>query len=113
MRIVKEDTVFLYQVDDILDFLDSDVDIYFYKNEFYIKIADYVIYNDKDVEKLEVSFKKILEEIWRGICICFKKNCANIIILIMMPPTYIWAGIRGNVPLSGPQGLCRTDILKR
>ena len=43
----------------------------------------------------------------------FKKNCANIIILIMMPPTYVWAGIRGNVPLSGPQGLCRTDILKR
>jgi len=37
------------------------------KNEFYIKIADYVIYNDKDVEKLEVSFKKILEEIWKKV----------------------------------------------
>lgn len=35
------------------------------KNEFYIKNADYVIYNDKDVEKLEISFKKILEEIWK------------------------------------------------
>lgn len=40
MRIVKEDTVFLYQVEDILDFLESDVDIYFYKNEFYIKNND-------------------------------------------------------------------------
>lgn len=37
------------------------------KNEFYIKIADYVIYNDKDVEKLGVSFKKILEEIWKKV----------------------------------------------
>ena len=35
------------------------------KNEFYIKNADYVIYNDKDVEKLEISFKKILEEVWK------------------------------------------------
>lgn len=35
------------------------------KNEFYIKNADYVIYNDKDVEKLEISFKEILEEIWK------------------------------------------------
>ena len=35
------------------------------KNEFYIKNADYVIYNDKDVEKLEISFKEISEEIWK------------------------------------------------
>lgn len=37
MRIVKEDTIFLYKVEDILDFLELPVDIYFYKNEFYIK----------------------------------------------------------------------------
>lgn len=37
MRILKEDTVFLYKVDDILEFLPLNVDIYFYKNEFYVK----------------------------------------------------------------------------
>ena len=37
MRILKEYTVFLYKVDDILDFLPLNVDIYFYKNEFYVK----------------------------------------------------------------------------
>ncbi len=56
MRIVKEDTVFLYQVDDILDFLDSDVDIYFYKNEFYIKNN-----NPKKVYNL-YEFGKIIYE---------------------------------------------------
>lgn len=37
MRIIKEDTIFLYKVDDIVDFLNLPVDIYFYKGEFYIK----------------------------------------------------------------------------
>ena len=37
MRIVKEDTVFLYQVDDILDFLNLNMEIYQYQNKFYIK----------------------------------------------------------------------------
>lgn len=37
MRIMKEDTCFLYQVDDILDFLNLNVDIYQYQNQFYIK----------------------------------------------------------------------------
>lgn len=37
MRILKEDTVFLYKVEDVLDFLNLPVDIYFYKDEFYIK----------------------------------------------------------------------------
>lgn len=56
MRIVKEDTVFLYQVEDILDFLESDVDIYFYKNEFYIKNN-----NQKKVYNL-YEFGKIIYE---------------------------------------------------
>lgn len=37
MRITKEDTVFLYEVDDILDFLNKDLEIYQYQNKFYIK----------------------------------------------------------------------------
>ena len=32
------------------------------KDEFYIKNANYVIYNNKDIKDLEESFKKILEE---------------------------------------------------
>lgn len=32
-------------------------------DEYYIRKADFVIYNDKDVENLEKSFEKILEEI--------------------------------------------------
>ena len=56
MRIVKEDTVFFYYLNDILDFLDSDVDIYFYKNEFYIKNN-----NPKKVYNL-YEFGKIIYE---------------------------------------------------
>ncbi len=37
MRIMKEDTVFLYEVEDILDFLNLNVEIYQYQNKFYIK----------------------------------------------------------------------------
>ncbi len=37
MRIIKEDTEFLYKVDDVLPFLSFDIDIYLYKNNFYIK----------------------------------------------------------------------------
>ena len=37
MRIVKEDTLFLYQVDDVLNFLRADVDIYVYKDQFYLQ----------------------------------------------------------------------------
>ncbi len=37
MRIVKEETSFLYQVEEPLDFLTPDFDIYVYKNHFYVK----------------------------------------------------------------------------
>lgn len=33
------------------------------KDEFFIRNADYIIYNDMDVEHLEKSFKNILEEV--------------------------------------------------
>ncbi len=53
MRIVKEDTVFLYKVDDILDFLPLNVEIYSYKNEFYIKNnKKKQVYNLYEVGKL-------------------------------------------------------------
>lgn len=37
MRIVKEDTIFLYKVEDILDFLGLPVNIYTYQGDFYVK----------------------------------------------------------------------------
>ena len=37
MRIVKEEVSFLYQVEDILDFLEDSYDIYFYQDHWYVK----------------------------------------------------------------------------
>lgn len=37
MRILKEECVFLYEIEDALDFLLSGNDIYYYKNKFYLK----------------------------------------------------------------------------
>lgn len=37
LRILKENTDFLYEVEDIIDFLYNDLDIYVYNNRFYIK----------------------------------------------------------------------------
>ena len=37
MQIVKEDTTFLYEIEEPLDFLSSNFDIYVYQNHFYVK----------------------------------------------------------------------------
>ena len=37
LRIIKENTIFLYEIDDIIDFLDKNLTIYNYDNSFYVR----------------------------------------------------------------------------
>lgn len=56
LRVLKEETVFFYEVEDILDLPLKEIDIYVYKNRFYIKRK-----NKKKVYSL-YEFGKIIYE---------------------------------------------------